>query len=47
VRTIPGVVDLEAAAPPDLALDEAMANAGPLVSAATARLLRRHLGEDG
>ena len=45
VRTIPGIVDLEAAAPPDLALDEVMANAAQLVSAATARLLRRHLGE--
>ena len=43
VRTIPGVVDLEAAAPPDLALAEAMANAGPLVADATARLLRRYL----
>jgi glycerate kinase len=43
VRTIPGLVDLEAAAPPHLSLAEAMASAGPLVSAATERLLRRFL----
>ena len=46
VRTIPGIVDLEEAAPAELALAEAMAKAGPLVADATARLLRRYLAHD-
>ena len=43
VRAIPGVVDLEVAASADFTLAEAMADAGPLVADATARLLKRYL----
>ena len=41
VLAIPGLLDLEAAAPDDLAEAEAMARAAPLLADATERLLRR------
>lgn len=43
VRAIPGLTDVEAAAPAGMPLDEAMTRAAPLLTAATERLLRRHL----
>jgi hypothetical protein len=36
--------DLEASAPPAMSLESAMAEARPMLVAATTRLLRRHLG---
>ena len=47
VRSIAGLVDCEAATPPDLALAEAFARAGDLVAAATERLLRRRFPAAG
>ena len=44
VRALPGLGDFEAAAPAGRPLAEAMADATPLLAAATERILRRHLG---
>ena len=43
IATIPGLIAVEAAAPPDLPLAQALARAAEFVAAATERLLRRVL----